>query len=83
MSGWHNKNSKQRHSPLKTVLGKIEDRYKAHCTLYKMYVMPMHHRGAGCPVDRDMHLHIDGTWPPQQTYTQQPSQVNSTYDRNT
>ena len=28
-------------------------------------------------------LRIGGRWPPQQTHTQQPSQVNSTYERNT
>ena len=59
MLGHHSKNSKQMHSPLKTVLGKIGDRYQAYCTMYKMHTMATHHGGTGHPIDRDTDLHID------------------------
>ena len=58
MSGCHCKNSEQMHSPLKTMLGKIGDRYQAYCTTYKIHTMATHHGGAGHPVDRDIDLHI-------------------------
>ena len=41
-------------SPLKTVLGKIRDRYQAYCTTHKMHTMATHHRGTGCSLDRGM-----------------------------
>ena len=44
-------------SPLKTVLGKIEDRYQAYCTTYKTCTMATHHRGAGCPLDNENSTH--------------------------
>ena len=59
MSVHHSKNSKQMHSPLKTVLEKIGDRYQAYCTMYKMHTMATCHRGTGHPVDRDIDLHIE------------------------
>ena len=59
MSGSHSKNSEQMHSPLKTVLGRIGDRYQAYCTTYKTHAMATHHGGAGHPVDRDTDLHIE------------------------
>ena len=43
-------------SPLKTVLGKIGDRYQAYCTTYKIHAMATCHRGAGCPLDRGMDI---------------------------
>ena len=49
MSAHH---STRLHSPLKTVLGKIRDRYQAYCTTYKMHTMVTHHRGAVHPLDR-------------------------------
>ena len=59
MSGHCSKNSEQMHSPLKTVLGKIGDRYQTYWIVYKMQTMATHHRGAGCPIDRDTNLHIE------------------------
>ena len=41
------------------MLGKIRDRYQAYCTMYKMHATATHHRGAGCPIDRDINLHVD------------------------
>ena len=48
--------STRSHSPLKTVLGKIEDRYQAYCTTYKMHTMATCHGGTGCPLDRGMDI---------------------------
>ena len=59
MSGHHRKNSELMHSPLRTMFGKIKDRYQTYCTSYKMHAMATHHRDGGCPVDRDINLHID------------------------
>ena len=59
MSGCHSKKSEKMHSPLKTMLRKIRDRYQAYCTTYKMHAMATCHQGAGCPVDRDINLHIE------------------------
>ena len=47
------------HSPLKTFLGKMGERYQAYCTMYKMHAMATHHGGAAYPVDRNINLHID------------------------
>ena len=49
------------HSPLKTALGKIEDRYQNYCTAYEMHVMAICHRGTGCPIDRDTNLQVEDT----------------------
>ena len=46
-------------SPLKTVLGKIKERYQAYCTIYKTHAMATHHGGAGCPLDRGMDIHAE------------------------
>ena len=35
--------------PLKTVLGKIRERYQDYCTTYKTHATATHHGGAGCP----------------------------------
>ena len=43
------------------MLGKTRDRYQAYCTTYKMHTMVILHGGAGCPVDRDINLHIEYT----------------------
>ena len=40
------------------MLGKIKDRYQTYCTVYKMHTMATHH-GVGCPIDRDIDLHIE------------------------
>ena len=59
MSGCCSKNSQWMHSPLKTMLGKIGNRYQTYCIVYKMHTMATCHRVTGCPVDRDINLHID------------------------
>ena len=59
MSGHHSKNSKQTHSPLKTVLRKIGDRYQAYCATYKTHIMGTCHGGTGGPIDRDINLYIE------------------------
>ena len=47
------------HSPLKTVLGKIRNRYQTYCTVDKKHTMATHHGGAGCPIDRYVDLHVE------------------------
>ena len=37
----------------------MRDKYQAYCTLYKTHTMGTHHRGTGCPLDRDINLHIE------------------------
>ena len=44
------------HSPLKTVLGKIGDRYQTYCTIYKTPTMATCHGGAGHPLDRSLYI---------------------------
>ena len=41
-------------SLLKSVFGKIGDTCQAYCNTYKMHTMATHHRGIGCPLDKDM-----------------------------
>ena len=41
------------------MLGKIEDRYQAYCTTYKMHTMATCYGGTECPIDRDIILHIE------------------------
>ena len=41
------------------MFGKIGDKYQAYCTTYKTHAMATHYRGAGCPLDRDINLHIE------------------------
>ena len=43
------------------MLRKIGDRYQAYCTMYKMQTMATHHTGTGCPIDRDIYIHIEDT----------------------
>ena len=43
------------------MLRKIGDRYEAYCTKYKTHTMSTPHGGAGCPIDRDINLHIEDT----------------------
>ena len=57
MSGCHSNNNGQMHSPLKTMLRKIRNRYQTYCTVYKMQTMATCHGGAGHPVARDVNLH--------------------------
>ena len=62
MTGHHNKNNDQAHSPLKTVLRKNGDRYQSYCTTYKTHAMTTHHRGAGhTGKGRDLDSHIEDT----------------------
>ena len=49
MSAGHNP---RLHSPLKTVLGRIGDTYKAYCNTYKTHAMATCHGGSGQPLDR-------------------------------
>ena len=56
MSACH---STRMHSPLKTVLRKIRDKYQAFCTMYKTHTMVTHHGDTGHPLDRDIDVHIE------------------------
>ena len=51
--------STRTHSPFKTVLGNIRDKYQAYCTMYKTHAMATHHGGAWCPLDRGIDLNIE------------------------
>ena len=53
------RHSTRMHSSLKTVLGKIGDRYQAYCTTYKTHTMATHHGGARHPLDRGINLHAE------------------------
>ena len=46
-------------SPLKTMHGKIRDKYQAYCTTYKMHAVATHHGGTGCPLDRGINFHAE------------------------
>ena len=59
MSGHCSKHSEPMSSPFKTVLGKIRDKYQTYCTTYRTHTMATCHRGPGCPLDRDINLHIE------------------------
>ena len=43
-------------SPLKTVLGKIGDKYQIYCTTYETHTMATHHGGAAHPLDRSLDI---------------------------
>ena len=47
------------HSPFKTVLRKIGDKYQAYCTTYKTHATATHHGGAGCLLDTDINLNVE------------------------
>ena len=49
------------HSPLKTVLAKIEDWYQAYSTMYKTHAMATCHGGAGHPLDRGLEIFAEDT----------------------
>ena len=56
-SGHHSKHNEQMCSPLKTIHGKIWNRYQTHCTVYKTHAMPIHHGDTRHPVARnDPHI---------------------------
>ena len=49
------------HSPLKTVLNKLEDSYQTYINTYKTHTMVSHHGGARQPSDRDPNLPEQGS----------------------
>ena len=51
--------SSRMHSPFKTMLRKIGDKYQAYCTTYKAHTMATCHRGTGCPLDRGIDLNAE------------------------
>ena len=57
MSGCHSKSNEQRHPPLKTMLGKIGNRYQSYCTVYN--AMATHRGGAGHPIAKNIDLHVE------------------------
>ena len=62
MTGCHNKSNAWTHSPLKSMLGKIRDRYQSYCATYKTHNMTTCHGGAGhTGKDRDFISHIEDT----------------------
>ena len=42
--------------PLKTVLNRLGNTYKAYCNAYKTHAMATHHGSSGQPVDRDANM---------------------------
>ena len=65
MTGHQNKTTDQAHSPFKTTLGKIGDRYQSYSATYKPHAMTTHHgrvRHAG--KDRDFDSHIEDVGQP-------------------
>ena len=62
MTGCHNISNNQVSSPLKTVPGKLGDKYQSYCTTYKTHAMTTCHRGTGhTGEDRDLNFHIEDT----------------------
>ena len=61
MSSVHSQNSKWMLSPFKIMLGKLRNRYQAYCTRDKTHAMDTCHGGTGCPLDRDIDLHVEDT----------------------
>ena len=62
MTGCHNKSNDQVHSPLKTMLGKLRDKYQSYCTTYKTHAMTTHQEGTGhTGKDRDLGFHVEDT----------------------
>ena len=49
------------HSPLKSVLNKIEDSYQTYRNTYKTHAVATHHGGTGQPSERDPNLPEQGT----------------------
>ena len=50
--------STRTHSPFKTMLVKIRDKYQAYCTTYKTHNMATHLGDTGCPLDRGINLNV-------------------------
>ena len=62
MTGCCNKSNNQAHSPLKTMLRKIGDRYQSYTVTYKTHTMTTHHRETGhTGKDRDLDSHVEDT----------------------
>ena len=58
MTSCCSKNNDQADLPIKTVLRKIRDKYKAYCTSYKTHTMTTCHGGAGhTGIDKDLNSH--------------------------
>ena len=55
--------STRMHSPFKTMLRKIGDKYEAYCTTYKIHTMATCHGGTGCPLDRGINLNAEDSEP--------------------
>ena len=63
MTGHCNKTTDQAHSPFKTMLRKIGDRYQSYCTTYKTHAMTTHYRGVGhTGKDTDLNSHVERHW---------------------
>ena len=45
--------------PFTTMLWRIGDKYQVYGTTYKTHAMATHHRGTGCPLDRDINLNVE------------------------
>ena len=62
MTGCHNRSKNWSFSPLKTVLGKLRNKYQSYYATYKTHTMTTHHGGTGHRgEDRDINSHIDIT----------------------
>ena len=62
MTGHQNKTTDQAHSPFKTMLRKIRDRYQSYCTTYKTHTMTTHHEEVGhADKVRDLNSQIEDT----------------------
>ena len=60
MSAHH---STRMHSPFKTVLKMMGDKYQAYCTMYKTHAMATYHGGTGCLLDRGIDLNAEDPEP--------------------
>ena len=62
MTGHHNRSNNWVHSPLKTVLGKLRDKYQSFCATYKTHAMTTCHRGTGhTGKDIELNSHVEDT----------------------
>ena len=60
MIGCCNKGNEWVHSPFKTVLGKIRNRYQSYCAIYKTHAMTTCHGGVGhAGEDRYLNSHVE------------------------
>ena len=62
MTGCHNRSNDQVCSPLKTMLGKIGNKYQSYCATYKTHAMTTCHGGTGhTDKNRELDSHIEDT----------------------